>query len=186
LAPCNPLQTLQPPGYKIEVRNPKHTNKRSARLKLAVGDGKQGEPALSPSRSYLTRMMSGRGDLWRPATPFKPLSFLVTKSKSETQNIQKRGRPDSGRGGWKTSRVGSLTFTIISHQDDVWERSSLAPCNPLQTLQLPGYKIEVRNPKHIKKRSARLKFAVRAGKQGDSALSPQAPGRGTHEQQPPM
>jgi hypothetical protein len=51
-------------------------------------------------------------------------------------------------------KAGYLTFTFIPHQAGDRERSSLALCNSLRALQLPDKKIEVRNPKIIKMRSA--------------------------------
>jgi hypothetical protein len=51
-------------------------------------------------------------------------------------------------------KAGYLTFTFIPHQAGVREGSSLALCNPLQALQLPEKKIEIRNKKITKIRSA--------------------------------
>jgi hypothetical protein len=73
-----------------------------------VGAGKQGKLALSPSRSFITKVESWREVLWRPATPYGTTVLVrVLPLKDLTVALRK---PVACR-GWMPARVQGSTLT---------------------------------------------------------------------------
>ena len=143
-----------------ESRNIK--KKRSARLKFAMGAGKQGEPTLSPSRSYLTRMVSGRGVLLRPGTFFEPSSFLVT-SRSQKPSFAARTRQSRGlQGSDRWSPPGTPKSHIFHHWDtggdnmNTYPHLSTTSTGPLLDFALQGCWAQANGRQHLTRRDEKI------------------------------